>query len=97
MYPGTFAAWAPEKPAIVAASPSGDTVVTYGELVFDSSGRTGRPKGVAPTSIDVRAELSRHPTGKLDKRILRDYLAPLGPLDRAMEAMAPVTGMCSHA
>ena len=59
MYPGTFAAWAPDQPAIVAAPPSGDNVY---------------------------------------KRILRDeYLTPLGPLDRAMEAMAPVTGMCSHA
>jgi len=95
VYPGTFAAWAPDKPAIVAASPSGDTVVTYGELDAwaNRAARVFRSLG-----LEAGDHVARHPTGKLDTRILRDeYLTPLGPLDRAMEAMAPVTGMCSHA
>jgi len=61
MHPGAHAVTHPEKPAYVLAA-SGETV-TYRQHLSPIK---------CPPSIDFEAELPRHPTGKLYKRLLKD-------------------------
>jgi acyl-CoA synthetase (AMP-forming)/AMP-acid ligase II len=82
---GQIAAERPGKAAVIMAC-SGQTI-TFAELdavanrlahVLSESGL--RPGGhlaryKCPRSVDFRADLPRHPTGKLLKRVLRDEYA----------------------
>jgi acyl-CoA synthetase (AMP-forming)/AMP-acid ligase II len=91
MHLGQIAAERPGKAVIMAGS--GQTI-TFGELdaaanrlahVLSESGlRPGRypARSECPRSVDFRADLPRHPTGKLLKRVLRDEYAQLQEVPR---------------